>query len=260
MPKNQQPPIRVTAKDKLLIEKLNKRVSDRKYDVRKRYGEKIAVDTQGITAFNTRAEFNAYKQRIEKFLAAPLQQFVAAKPKPVRVAKPYVNKKGTELPKAELKKLEQKYKSVNAAKLRQEQKIDALMGYEGFVQDRIALGDPKYARFIPLKFNPDRYTSLKEFEEHKQQFFKTFEGNWIFRQDKQFKDVNYLEALREKIGEVIGLDDPDYLRLKRHIEKMSVKKFMQLYYTRYFTSIGFLYDEFEARDKLNRIMSEWELE
>lgn len=228
MPKQRN--IRVRNSDRELIQKLNKRVSSKKSRLRKKGIEIDEFQTQGVTTFNTRAEFNAYVQRMERFT------------NPHNLSHQYIKTANDlVLTKKELNAYEREIKRINAAKQKRRKQIEKL---DATIQGKdmgTTVGDmigytknQKYGGLTPLTKDINVFQSKEHFKMYMENLKENFKGNFLKRRDALYKE-NYLKG----IANIHGKDSDLY----KIVDKTSLKSFMHLYYTEFITEMTYLYDK-----------------
>lgn len=238
---SKQSSIRVRSQDRELIQKLNKRVSSKKSRLRKKGIEIDAFQTQGVTTFNTRAEFNAYVQRMERFT------------NPHNLSHQYVKTANDlVLTKKELNEYERHIKRVNAMKEKRRKEIEKL---DATLQGKVTgttLGqmagytkNQKYGGLAPLGSNIDVFRSKTDFKRYLETSKEHFKGDFIKKRDALYKE-NYLKGIKNIHGK-----DSDLYKI---VNKTSLKSFMQLYYTEFITEMTYLYDKVLRMEVYNEVL------
>lgn len=94
----------------------------------------------------------------------------------------------------------------------------------------------------------EEYTQFKseaELRNRLEDIKKRHSGNWIRQKQEGYRE-SYLKALQNQLG---GMSVP----LQEKVSKMSLKKFIHLYYTEDLADIEFIYDKFDAIFKFKEI-------
>jgi hypothetical protein len=235
------------------IEKLHKQLRDRKNYYKREYGDTtlLEVQTKPISSIDYLTDFRAYVKTLEN----------AIKQKITPTHKR--NKHGVMRPISEINEIKKEYKRINKMKAERRKQLDEHgIVYQGkiiSVAEAIKAGDKRFEDLAEIKFNYDStfYRSNKDFENKMAELHKDYHGDFLQRWDEELRNT-YLKALKKKIGVYSELGT-DYTLLREHIENMNINDFMKLYYTREFANIVFLYDKAQAKDKLSKLLSEWEL-
>lgn len=221
--------IRIRGVDRELIQSLNKRISSKKSRLRKKGIEIEGFETQGVTTFNTRAEFNAYVQRMESFA------------NPHNLSHQYVKTANDlVLTKKEIYEYERQIKRINALKARKQKEIEKLevttlgAGTGATVGEMAGyVGNKKYGGLTPLTKNIDVFQSREHFKKYMTNLKENFKGDFIKKRDALYKE-NYLKAIEN----IHGKDN----KLYKIVDKTSLKNFMNLYYTENLAEMTYLYD------------------
>jgi hypothetical protein len=221
--------IRVRGVDRELIQKLNKRVSSKKSRLRKKGIEIDEFQTQGVTTFNTRAEFNAYVQRMERFT------------NPHNLNHQYLKTANDlVLTKKEVNEYERQIKRINAIKARKQKEIEKLNVRNLGADTGTTVGkmgaytqNKKFGGLTPLTKNIDVFQSREDFKKYIENMKENFKGDFLKKRDALYKE-NYLKA----IANIHGTDS----KLYKIVDKTSIKRFMNLYYTENLTEMTYLYD------------------
>lgn len=222
--------IRVRGADRELIQKLNKRVSSKKSRLRKKGIEIEDFQTQGVTTFSTRAEFNKYVQRMESFT------------NPHNLSHQYVKTASDlVLTKKELNEYDRQIKRINTMKekrRRQIEKMDAtIQGKDtGTTLGQMAgyAKNQKYGGLAPLTNNIDIFRDKMDFKKYMENLKDKFKGDFIKKRDALYKE-NYLKGIENIHGK-----NTDLYKI---VDKTSLKDFMHLYYTEFITEMTYLYDK-----------------
>jgi hypothetical protein len=218
--------IRVRNKDKELIKKLNARVYSKKSRLKKKdlFPD---IETKGITEFETRKEFNAYVKEMERFTSRQTQ-FTR-------------NEKGATLPLGLLENIEKEIERINRQKAKRKEKIGKMQykfaGEETGVEVRENIQfiqRKKFESLAPLKFDPNRYKTDKELQEHLEYIRKAHKGDFFKKKDILYRD-NYLLAIERVHG--------SESKLYKIVEKMPITKFIHFYYTENLAEMIYVYEE-----------------
>lgn len=232
-----QPPIRIRGKDKELISKLNRAVTQKKSYLKNTYGIRADIpDNERITAFETRKEFNQYKKEMQKFLANSYTE----EKQPIKDIK------------REISRINKIYRTEREkVKDLRVEKGKTLEYYEHF-------GDRRLKRFDPLpEFHWKNFKTPEDMKQYLKELKEGFEGNFIQNEDIAYKE-NYMKALKKVFGDNPAFET-DYLRIKKHLDDMSLENYMRYYYTKNFTKLRFIYDDQHARDILDTLIEEWDV-
>ena len=231
------------------LRELNKKLADRKSYYKRKYGDTtlLEIQTTGVSSFTYLKEFNQYIKNIE-----------AALQKEIRPTH-YRNIHKTLIPINEVNQARKEFKRINQLKAERLMRLDehgVLVGGKIIsVADAIKAGDKRFEDLKPLKFDINRFKSEKAFIAFMDKFKEVHKDDFFNRWDEDYRG-SYLEALKRKIGVYSELGS-DYTRLKKHIENMDIKTFMKTYYTKDFVNIHFLYDKTQAKLKINKLLTEW---
>lgn len=235
--------IRIRGVDRELIQSLNKRVSSKKSRLRKKGIEIEDFQTQGVTTFTNRAEFNKYVQHMERFV------------NPHNLSHQYVKTANNlVLTKKEVNAYEREIKRINAAKQKRRKQIEKLVVGTG---TGTTVGEmagytknQKYGGLSPLVKNIDVFRSKKDFKNYMETLKENFKGDFIRKRDALYKE-NYLKGIENIHGK-----DTDLYKI---VSKTSLKDFMHLYYTEFITEMTYLYDKvlrMAVYDEVLRIFKE----
>lgn len=233
------------------IKELNKKISDRKSYYKRKYGDTtlLEVETKTASSFTYLKDYNAYIKKIQSALTKEIT------PTHIR------NKHKTFIPIDDVNQAKKEFKRINQMKKERRKELDkhgVLYGGKLVTIDQaIAAGDKRFEDLNSLKFNLDSYRTSTVFYKRMEELKETYKGDFLERWGEDYRG-SYLEAMKRKIGVYSELGT-DYTRLKNHIENMNIKDFMKFYYTREFTNINFLYDKTQAKLKMNRLLSEWDV-
>lgn len=222
--------IRIRGVDRELIRTLNKRVSSKKSRLRKKGIELEGFDTQGVTSFNTRAEFNRYVKQMQSFT------------NPHNLSHQYVKTANDlVLTKKELNQYEREIKRINTAKQKRRkeiEKLDATLHGRGTGATIGQLAgytkNQKYGGLAPLTKNIDIFRSKADLKKYMENLKENFKGDFIKKRDVLYKE-NYLKGIENIHGR-----DTDLYKI---VHKTSIKDFMKLYYTEFITEMTYLYDK-----------------
>jgi hypothetical protein len=232
-----QPPIRIRGKDKELIAKLNRAVTQKKSYLKNTYGIKAEIpENERITAFETRKEFNQYKKEMQSFLANSYTE-----------------------EKQPVKNIKREISRINKIYRTEREKVKNLKVEHGQTLEYIGkFGDRRLKRFDPLpEFKLKNFKNIDEMKQYYRDLKEEFKGNFIQNEDIAYRE-NYMKALKNVFGDKPAFES-DYLRIKNHLENMSLENYMRYYYTKNFTKLRFIYDELQARDILDTLIEEWEV-
>jgi hypothetical protein len=250
MPKRHK--VRVTNELQDEIRKLNRQVVKKKSYLKTTYGIMTETHTRQITEFDYKTDLTAYKNEMKKFLNRNFN----------REKTHLRNKEGKLFPINEVKEIKKEIARVNRLKEKERKKVEALQVYHrgklrGTVGQVQGAGDDRLDRFAPLKFNLDRFRSVKEFKKYVSNIKEVFEGNFILSQDETYRE-SYIKSLKNKFG-----DDPEFEgdinRIIKKVSSMGIDEYMHFYYTKTFTKLGFIYDKTDARKKLNAMLNDWNI-
>lgn len=231
------------------VRRVNKLVQNKQSRLRVNKGLEVqGVETVRYTQFNSRREINRYLKQMNQFLE---------KKADFRVT----NEKGTELHYSEVQQIERTINRVNRKKQEQWNKYKDLpykhkgeptgLTVEQVADPDIGIGHPKFADFKPIKFNPGRFRSEKEFRDWASDKERVYGGDWLSRRNESYRD-NYLDAVRNNLG-----NDGD--ELYERVENMPLDEFMTMYYTENNANIRFVYDKVARNSKIKELNRIWGL-
>ena len=252
--------IRVRTKDKLLIQDINKKVQAKNRRLRAK-GIAFQFDTQPIGEFKTRKEFNQYVEKQRSFLNRSNLNYQFVKDDGQWVSKRELNefnrtytktKSGAVVPKKLAREYERTVKRINKQKQKEKNRI----GNEVFksrgvktphtIAERNAIRvGKKYSYLMEFKEDYTQFKSEADLRKRLEDIKKRHSGNWIRQKQEGYRE-SYIKALQNQLG---GVSAP----LQEKVSKMSLKKFIHLYYTEDLADIEFIYDKFDAIFKFQEI-------
>jgi hypothetical protein len=236
--------IRVTSRDKELLRSINKRVSAKKSRIKKNYGMFTDIQTKSMKDFNTRAEFNAYKEQMQSFLNPHNQNYQYRK-----------TKGGAVVTKKEYNETQRALKRINRIKDQETKKLrnkPFMQGkkptmYTVGEQEKL-MGDIRFKENKPLKNKAEQFQDRESFLDWANKLEKNYSGDWITRRNELYRD-NYIKGL-----ENVFTAHPERVAiLRQHLESMTLKDFMKVYYSNTVGNIGYIYLPNEQDNKLERI-------
>src|SRR5690606_12946730 len=104
------------------------------------------------------------------------------------------------------------------------------------VGDRRRMGDPRYTGNQKLRFDIGNFGSRETFKQFVSRMEENYQGDFMTRRNRQYRR-NYRTALLNQLGKT-----KESLELARHIHKMPLDDFMEMYYNEDIGDINFLYD------------------
>ena len=244
MPKRHN--IRIRDKDTSLIESINKRVGKKKSNIYSRYRQRLDIETKGIEEFSSRDELNKYVREMNRFLdrSNPEYRFTRTE-------------SGVTLRQDTLGEIQKLIKKVNKTKDTQFEKykhlpflIDKKPTDMSVKQYHEVVKNRNFEQFRHLAFDPNRYRTEYEAQEHLAKLRRVFKGNWWQKEAKEYKE-NYIKGLEKQFAGV-----PQLPQLIKKVERTSIKKLLELQYTTDEGKIKFMYEPLETQFIFKKI---WEL-
>jgi len=244
MPKRHN--IRIRDKDTSLIESINKRVGKKKSNIYSRYRQRLDIETKGIEEFSSRDELNKYVREMNRFLdrSNPEYRFTRTE-------------SGVTLRQDTLGEIQKLIKKVNKTKDTQFEKykhlpflIDKKPTDMSVKQYHEVIKNRNFEQFRHLAFDPNRYRTEYEAQEHLAKLRRVFKGNWWQKEAKEYKE-NYIKGLEKQFAGV-----PQLPQLIKKVERTSIKKLLELQYTTDEGKIKFMYEPLETQFIFKKI---WEL-
>jgi hypothetical protein len=244
MPKRHN--IRIRDKDTSLIESINKRVGKKKSNIYSRYRQRLDIETKGIEEFSSRDELNKYVREMNRFLdrSNPEYRFTRTE-------------SGVTLRQDTLGEIQKLIKKVNKTKDTQFEKykhlpflIDKKPTDMSVKQYHEVVKNRNFEQFRHLAFDPNRYRTEYEAQEHLAKLRKQFKGNWWQKDAREYKE-NYITGLKKQFAGV-----PQLPQLIKKVERTSIKKLLELQYTTDEGKIKFMYEPLEMQFIFKKI---WEL-
>lgn len=235
---SRRPKIRISAKDKQELARINKNVLNKKSRVRVNLGIEIdSIQTRSIDSFETRADYNRYKRQMQQFTSRSNDQYQYVK-----------NEHGVVATKAEIKEVQKAIDKANKARKKEWNRLKKKQFKEGGSQltveeQRGVMGDPRYKNFKPEKFNFNAYESRRDFERRSQKKKETYKGDFMLEKARLFKR-NYIKSLEHAFSDT----DMDYRKIVNKIKRMSPQDFYDMHYLGEIPKIGYYYT-FEALEK-----------
>lgn len=204
------------------------------------------VETTKFKEFKSRRETEKYLKQMSKFLE---------KSADFRV----MNEKGANLQYSEVQEIERTISRVNKQKKEQWNKVKDLdFTHKGTptgltvgqqADPTIGIGDPKYQDFKPIKFNPSRFRTEKEFRAWAKEKEQVYSSDWLDRQNNLYRD-NYLKSMENNLGSLSK-------ELQEHIRNMSLDEFITKYYTENNAHINFIYDRLGVQTRIQELERVW---
>lgn len=224
------------------IKRIEKDFGKEALDMIPQVGTKKLKDLKGMT----RSEINEYKDQLERFTRRGNMNYQFVKNEGGRVI-------GT---KAEVQQAEREVRRINRIKEQHARKSDKnpfrSRGKETgmTVGERRGLGDPRY-NYHNLNFDVNQFGSRQTFKQFVDRVDQQYEGDFMTRRNKQYRR-NYRVALINQLGK-----SPETIALARHIHKMDLEEFMEMYYTEDIGDINFLYDPETTDAEIKRLTRLW---
>ena len=268
----------LTRHQETLIAELNKKVSDKKYRLRKRFGEPILnqiedIETKGIQSFTSKNEAAAYIKKMQRFTNRNVTEYqfttlngkVVSKKEYNEFKRNFVtNKHGVSMPRAEYNKIQKEIRRINAVRRYELNRVRKLpfivdgkvVSTVGQQMDRgsWAYDKGKNLEKLEFDFNSWKFNSkkkLKEFlegNEYEKGFFEYWEGKFLDKQAESYKE-RLLKSIQTQFIDT-GLGGQT---LYDKIKNMSLRELMDSYYSSNFTGISWVYDFQEAKTKLTKM-------
>lgn len=242
-----RPSFRRDAELKEQVRRLNKLVQNKQSRLRKNKGlETVGVETNKYQEFNSRRQVESYLKKMENFLQKKADFKVQ-------------NEHGAKLQYSEIQEMEKVIRRVNKQKKEQWNKVKDLEYYHrgqptGLTVDEVAdpvigYGHAKFADFKPVKFNPGRFRSEKEFKQWAKEKEQLYTKDYMNRKNELYRE-NYLKGLQ-------NVFDSEAKDLYKHIKEIPIEDFIKMYYTENNAHIAFIYDKLARKTKLNELSNIW---
>lgn len=246
---SRRPSFRRDAELQAELRRINKLVQNKQSRIRKGKSlEVVGVDTVKPTEFESRRDIDRYLKKMSKFLEKKANFTVQ-------------NNQGAEIRYSEVQEIEKVIRRVNKQKKQQWDKVkDLPYQHRGVntgltVADQanptVGMGDPKFADFKPLKFNPNRFRSAKEFRDYARDKEKLYGKDWLEKQNELYRN-NYIKSMENNLG------SPSK-ELQDHIKNMPLDDFIKQYYTENNAHINFVYDRLAVQARVNELERVWKL-
>lgn len=229
------------------VRRVNKLVQNKQSRLRTTKGLEVQdVDTVKYTEFNSRKEINRYLKEMTGFLD---------KRADFRVQ----NEKGAELQYSEVQQIERTISRVNRQKKEQWDRVKDLpylhkgqptgltVGQQA--DPEVGIGDPKYNDFKPIKFNPGRFRTEKEFRDWANEKKDVYSKDWLTRRNELYRD-NYIKSMENNLGNASK-------ELQEHIKNMPLQDFVDMYYTENNAHINFVYDKLAVKARVEELERIW---
>lgn len=237
MPRN--PTIRIRQKDVELIEKLNIRARRKQNRLSTKFNVNIDIPRSGVETFSTRSEFNKYVREIRAFTDYKAFRYVKTD-------------NGAVLPRSVIQEAKEAVKAANKTRSKEAKRIlgkeftDRSIG-SGFSvrESRYMMGDGRYQYLKPIKMNVNRFRSEKELAEFTRAIKEANSAKAIEKRNREFR-ANYLQALKTTYGKQSA-------QLRKAIKKLSLKQFMEIYYTENIAGFDFVYTVFGPPTELEEL-------
>lgn len=224
------------------LEKLQESAKRKQNRLKRQFDVDIDIDYKGFYDIKNKKEFNKYINKLENFTDRKNYQYVK-------------NKNGLVIPRETFIEIQKVLKDVNKLKEKRYNEIKDInftsFGIETSenINDRKLMGDVRYNEFKKQKFNFNTFRSEKEINHYLNSLKnKTKKSYYTFR-NKQLKQ-HYIKSLNNVFNE-----SEKTKKLTKKIEKMSIKKFMQLFYTEDIVDFTYQYTEEQAQLALNNILN-----
>jgi hypothetical protein len=236
---SREPNIRIRNKDRSELAKLNKSFNAKAKRLQKEFGKTFDIEVKKIGDFQTRKEFNAYKNQMKDFTQYSSHRYVK-------------NSEGVVLPYEAVKEAKDKVKEINKTKEKAWKKVQGKSftdrGKETGLTvkgQKVLMGDTRYSGFNGLKFNIDRFRSEKEFKDYVAKLGTTYEGDFMQKKNEQYRD-NFIDALNNVFG---SSGDG----IKKAVMDMDLQEFIEMSLKENFGNLNFIYDLTQQRLKLNAL-------
>lgn len=270
--------INLTRQQESLIQELNKKVSDKKYRLRKKYGEPILnhiedIETRGIQSFTSRNEAAAYIKKMQRFTNRNVTEYqfttlngkVVTKKEYNKQKREFVtNKYGVQMPRDLYNKIKKEIRRINAKKRYELNRIKDLpfivdgeiKSTVGKQMEKKTWAYDKGKRLEKTEFNFDswRFSSKKLLDlflngnEEEKGFFDYWEGDFLNRAAEDYRE-RLLKSIQTQFIDT-GLGGQT---LYEKIKNMSSRELMDAYYSSNFTGISWVYDKIEAGTRLSKM-------
>lgn len=200
------------------------------------------IQTKNIKDFKTRDEFNAYKQQMESFLNKHNLNYQYVK-----------NPHGVVVTKKEMNEIERTLKRVNRIReeeVKRRRKMPFKHGkkpteFNVGEQEKL-MGDTRFRESKhKVKNNFHNMKNYSDYEEWKKEVEEEFGGNYRDKRSQGYKD-RYIKGLENIFGD-------ESKQLIKHIEKMPLGDFMDVYYSNTIGNISYIYLPADRSAKLKNI-------
>lgn len=224
------------------LEKLQESAKRKQNRLKRQFDIDIDIDYKGFYDIKNKKEFNDYINKLENFTDRKNYRYVK-------------NKNDLAIPRETFIEIQNVLKDVNKLKEKRYNEIKDI-NFTSFgnetaetINDRKLMGDVRYNEFKKQKFNFNTFRSEKEINNYLNSLKKKTKKSYYRFRNKQLKQ-NYIKALNNVFNE-----NEKTKELIKKIEKMSIKKFMQLFYTEDIIDFSYQYTEEQAQLALNNILN-----
>lgn len=226
--------------------------------MRNKYGVEVPeVETMKMKDFKHRSDFNRYKKELEAFVKK--DAFSSVK-----------TANNVEISKSEFKEYTREIARINRKKEKEWKAIKDKKHTSGLTIEQmrdpiVGMGDERYQSFKKIDPNLNRFESLKDFQKRKNNIDRIYEGDFIARKEKTYRE-NYLkkfvDVFNDDIASLQGKRklSKEALEVYKKVYKMSDREFAERYYTSDFAEIKHLYSFEERQNMLQQIRSDFDLE
>lgn len=224
------------------LEKLQESAKRKQNRLKRQFDIDIDIDYKGFYDIKNKKEFNDYINKLENFTDIKNYRYVK-------------NKNDLAIPRETFIEIQNVLKDVNKLKEKRYNEIKDI-NFTSFgnetaetINDRKLMGDVRYNEFKKQKFNFNTFRSEKEINDYLNSLKKKTKKSYYRFRNKQLKQ-NYIKSLNNVFNE-----NEKTKELIKKIEKMSIKKFMQLFYKEDIIDFSYQYTEEQAQLALNNILN-----
>lgn len=224
------------------LEKLQENAKRKQNRLKRQFDIDIDIDYKGFYDIKNKKEFNDYINKLENFTDRKNYRYVK-------------NKNDLAIPRETFIEIQNVLKDVNKLKEKRYNEIKNI-NFTSFgnetdetINDRKLMGDVRYNEFKKQKFNFNRFRSEKEINDYLNSLKKKTKKSYYRFRNKQLKQ-HYIKSLNNVFNE-----NEKTKKLIKKVEKMSIKKFMQLFYTEDIIDFSYHYTEEQAQLALNNILN-----
>lgn len=246
---SRRPSFRRDAELQSELRRVNKLVQNKQSRIRVNKGlEVVGVETAKVESFNSRRQAESYVKKMSKFLEKKADFKVS-------------NEKGAELRYSDITEVEKTVRRVNRQKAKQWDAVkdlpykhrgkDTGLTVAEQANPRVGMGDPKFADFKPVVFNPGRFRSQKELKDYKKNKEKLYSKDWLENQNELYRS-NYIKSMENNLGDMSK-------ELQEHIKGMELADFIKQYYTENNAHINFVYDKLAVQARINELERVWKV-